>query len=315
MLSIIIPFVNEHPQIAFTLQSLLLDLRGQIPFEVIAIENWNEHTCGERQKRTRDKGFEYLKDAPKNNPELKVLHYGEKLSHWQAKNYGVAHSSGDTLLFLDGHVLVSPGSIGDMYCHYRQFGPDLNGTLHLPICYFLDRKDRALIYKPVVEKEKSVWHYSFTSYGKHPQGKVIQVACMSTCGMMMDRGIYNQLGGWPKELGIYGGGEHFINFTLAVLGKTVNIYPANPLYHYAAPRDYNWYYDDYHRNRCIATYMFAGADAAKNYMKNTKGDQTVLQAIADDVISKEFNHFLSIQKQKVQTIEEWWAKWEERSRS
>jgi len=315
MLSIIIPFVNEHPQIAFTIQSLLLDLRGEIEFEILAIENWNEHTCGERQQRKRDKGWDYLKDTPKNNPELKVLHYGEKLSHWQAKNYGVAHSTGDTLLFLDSHVLVTPGSIRDMYRYYRQFGPELNGTLHLPICYFLDKPERALIYKPVINPAESLWHYSFTPYSKHPQGKVIEVACMSTCGMMMDRGIYNQLGGWPKEFGIYGGGENFINYTLSILGKTKSIFPAKPLYHYAAPRDYNWYYDDHKRNQCLAVYMHSGADAAHNFMTHTKGDQEYLHKLADDVIVKEFNHFLSIQRQKVQTIEEWWAKWEERSRS
>jgi hypothetical protein len=130
---------------------------------------------------------------------------------------------------------------------------------------------------------------------------------MSTCGMMISREIYNKLGGWPVELGIYGGGENFLNFTMAVLGLSINIFPSKPLYHYAAPRGYYWNYDDYHRNRCIATYMFGGENWAYRYIKHINGRDTVKEAILSSIITsessvKQHQHILS---QQIITITDW----------
>jgi hypothetical protein len=128
---------------------------------------------------------------------------------------------------------------------------------------------------------------------------------MSTCGMMMTRDIYDELGGWPTELGIYGGGENFINFTLAILGRTVNIFPAGPLFHHGEKRGYHWNGDDYTRNRTIATYMFGGRDLAARFIKNRRGNPDILQRILEDVLKKTRPHReMIITKQKL-SIEDW----------
>lgn len=311
-LSVIIPFAQEHPQIAFTVQNIYCELRDKCDFEIIVIDNY----CSELQyqldakNEKQDNGSKYMSElANEQRPWLKYLHYAEKLSHWQAKNLGVHHSSGEFLWFVDSHCIVSPGALSGMFEHYRQYHKELNGTLHMPISYMLERPGLELIYKLIHDREHGVMHYTFTRYIESDH--VYRVPCMSTCGMMMSRELYDLLGGWPSELGIYGGGEHFINFTLATMGKTINIIPVKPLYHYAAPRGYSWNYIDYHRNRCIATYMFGGEEWAYRYIMNIKPHDSEHDAFKQAVFSSVIGSKACIQqrnalisKQKT-TIDAW----------
>jgi len=303
-LSVIIPFCNEHPQAAFTIQNIFCELRDFCDFEIIAINNW----CNEvaTQGRAEDKGGEYLQSlATPQRPWLKVFNYDKKLSHWQAKNLGVQNSTGEFLWFCDAHCIVSRNALQRMLGYFTANHEALNGTLHLPLSYMLEKPGLELIYKLVTDMDKAVVHYSFTRYRQ--SNVVYQVPCMSTCGMMMTRELYDLLGGWPEELGIYGGGEHFINFTLAVLGKTINIWPDYPLFHYAAKRGYSWNYDDYHRNRCIATFMYGGFEMGRKYIMNIKGRPQVLERMYYDIATKKSiqEQEEALRKKEVIPISEW----------
>ena len=289
-LSIIIPFVNEYPQIIFTLQSVFNEIKD-IDAEVIAIDNFCPEI--EEQKyetptnicpfcfepldayRTRDCGGMQVKQYSEKIPNLIYTTYTEKLSHWNAKNHGVKLSKGDVLLFLDAHVIPSPGSIASMLEGFEQAKP--NGTFHLPLTYILDLKNQ-LKYRLDVDPSRSYYGYSFAGY--KPGKEAEEVPCMSTCGMMMNRELYDQLGGWPEELGIYGGGENYINFVLATMGKSKWVCPVGPLYHYAAPRGYYYNYDDFVRNRAIAVWMISGnKEEARNYLMHCQGNKDRLVEI------------------------------------
>lgn len=306
-LSVIIPYVQEYPQIVFTLQSLYCELEDAgIDFEIIAIDNWCKEV--EAQGRPQDKGSGYVKDRANALPWLKYVAYDEKLSHWQAKNAGIKESTGRNLLFIDSHCITSANSVVDMFHYYDAHKDDLNGTLHLPISYMMERRGLELIYKLVLDLEHAVVHYSFTR--QKIRDRVHRVPCMSTCGMMMSREIYDRLGGWPAELGIYGGGENFINFTMAIMGLNINIFPANPIYHYAEKRGYHWNYTDFHRNRCIASYMYGGKDFAKKYITSVKGRPEVLSSIYEDVVTKCQEHREHIKKSQKLDIETWCQIWQ-----
>jgi len=303
-LSVIIPFCNEYPQNIFTIQNIAQELRDRVDFEIIAVNNF----CPEvkAQGREEDKGGEVLKASQKGNPWLKVLSYEKKLSHWQAKNMAVKHSSAPFIWFCDAHCIVSRNSLFRMFEYYRDNYKELNGTLHLPLTYKILEWHR-LIYKLVAEPETGDIHYSFTPY--RPQDSPYQVPCMSTCGMMMTRELFDDLGGWPEELGIYGGGENFINFTLAVLGKTVNIFPSGPLFHHGEKRGYHWNGDDYTRNRTIANYVFGGKRLAEKFIEHRKGNKDVLQGILNDVLEKARPHREMIREKQQIGINEWLSSW------
>jgi hypothetical protein len=94
------------------------------------------------------------------------------------------------------------------------------------------------------------------------------------------------------------------------MGKNINIFPALPLFHYAAKRGYNWWYDDFHRNRTIASYMYGGEEFALKYIRrNMEGSQLIKERIYYDVIHKCQSHRDHVMKKQKITIEEWVRKW------
>ena len=308
-LSVIVPYVNEWPQNIFTLQSVAQDLVGRLDFEVMAIDNYSPEVEAMAKKDplyARDKGAEVIKGSQRASPWLKALEYNTRLSHWNAKNFGVKHSSGEYLLFVDAHCVVSRDAIYNMFKYYVKNEEQLNGTLHLPLTYKILDTTR-LIYKLVYIPEEEYLHYSFTRY--RAETAPYEVPCMSTCGMMMSRRVFDVLGGWPRELGIYGGGENFMNFSLSVLGMRKHIMVGPPLFHYGEKRKYHWNFDDHVRNKCIAAYIYGGKAFAERFMNHSKGDSNVLQNIFKDVIAKCESHRNIIRGKQKMTIHDWISQW------
>ena len=123
--------------------------------------------------------------------------------------------------------------------------------------------------------------------------------------------IYDKLGGWPEELGIYGGGENFINFTLASFGMNIHIMPGQPIWHYAEKRGYSWNFDDNLRNRMIATYMFGGEEMLRTFAKYSKGSDEGKKKILDNVLANESikKHKVSISQYQTVDLISWWQSW------
>jgi len=329
-LSVIIPFVNEWPLISATIRNVSEELRDRVDFEVIAVDNYTRenqeagytpdrgHTHY-THKDHRDKRWSEYEKVPvgaerhdghiasmaSKHDWLTCLRYDDKLSHWQAKNLAVQRSAGRFLLFIDAHCQVSRDSIINQLNMYKKMSYD-DCTLHLPLTYHL-LESKMLIYRLLNELEKGIIEYRFSGY--RDEQEPYEVPCMSTCGMMISRHLYDELGGWPVELGIYSGGEHFINFTMAVLGKGKFIMPGPPLFHHGDKRGYSYRYDDMIRNRLIATYMFGGLKLADLHAKNMKGDQgfirTMLEGIKDKCNFQRYN----IQMKQVMSIQEWAEIW------
>ena len=307
-LSVIIPVCNEFPQVLFTVQSIAQELRDRVDFEIIIINNY----CNEVKKQgyPEDKSYEALLASERINPWLKVLHYKDKLSHWQAKNMGVKASTGQFLWFSDAHCIISRDALFHMLKFYKYNYEELNGTLHLPLTYKILESHKTL-YKLIYQPEIGTVHYTLTGYRYGKEFNIAQVPCMSSCGCMMTRNFYNEIGGWPKELGIYGGGENFLNFTSAILGKTVNIFCGNqgdPLFHHGEKRGYSYNYDDYTKNRTVATYMFGGKKWAQKYIQHRKGNPEVNRNILNKVLESGREQREMIKTKQVMTIEEWVTK-------
>lgn len=323
------PCANEYPMVNFTINNIYCELyKSGIDFEIIVIDNWCEEMGKQKVEREvngemihvsrgRDKTKETLSHISPKHPFVKYIEFPDKFGHWNAKNAGIAASTGKILWFVDAHCIVSKNALVNLYRTYIDNYEIINGTLHLPLGYMLERPGKELLYKFCHRPAKHDWHYTFTSYGsvqklQSPTAAWWPVPVMSTCGMMMSRTIYEELGGWPKELGIYGGGENFINFTLAVLGRQVNILPGLPLYHYADKRGYNWNYTDYHRNRIVSTWLFAGKHHAMAYMDELRGNYDVWQKVWKGLLESESlrAHHAHLQPLKKMSIEDWTAQWE-----
>lgn len=265
MLSIVIPYYQEHPQLIFTLQSIANELLySDVEHQIVLIDNSPtlQSECWELDstlyiQHKRDCGM---------LPNVDFYSYTDTLSHWQAKNKGVDRAYGDTLLFLDAHVVIYPGVIKKMLECFKEL-PE-HSLLHMPITYMLeDGKKNALIYELVTDLANGIVDYRFTKFDSDKE--YIEVPCMSTCGMMVSKQtMLDKFLKWPSLLGSYSGGEQYINFVGAVLGIRKFVLNAGSLFHYAAPRSYELVYEDVYRNRAIATYLYAGKDLFNCYLDN-----------------------------------------------
>ena len=311
-LSVIIPYALEYPQNVFTIRQIASSLEGKIDFEIIAVDNYCSEL--EEQQKTKglkvvnDKTFDQLKEVSRSHKWLKPIKYTEKLSCWQARGLGIQHSTGNIIYLVDAHCIVD--GLAEMALWYDQHKEELNGTLHTPLTYQI-MEYRKLIYKLKTDIDKGVVHYTFSTF-KSSQNPY-EVPCMSSCGMMIDKDIIvNNLGNFPSELGIYGGGENFLNFTLAIIGKKKWIYPKATCYHHGAPRKYSFNYNDHKRNQGIAAYLHSGAEFCRLFLQNCKGSAHTLNKIYDSIVNNQklVQHRKLIQQQQKVSIEDWLDTWE-----
>ena len=303
-LSIIIPYAGEYPSLFFTVASIHEELRDRgIEFEVIAIDNHcpELEAQGHKDRRSR-KG---LDAAAGIHSWLKSLEYSERLSHWQAKNVGVRASTGRVLWFCDSHCLAPRNALWKMFQFFRDNHKQLNGTLHLANTYKLLEK-RPDMYKLREELDRGFIGYSLTPY-QHRDAPY-EAPCASSCGMMMTRSLWEELGGWPQRFA-YSGGEHFINFVLATLGKKKWMFTGGFLRHHGAPRDYHYTYEGLVWNQCAAMYMVGGRELAEKYIRHKQGREKVLQAILTDVLLCCGQQRASIKKKQVVDIYDWAGQW------
>lgn len=290
--------------VGFTVRNLAEELRDRVDFEIITIDNFCDKNPS--QVKPKDRSGDYMASMSRMHPWSTHVVYKEKLSHWNSKRVGVEASTGEFLLFCDSHCIVSRDAIFDMFQYYRENHQKLNGTLHLPLTYHI-MEAHMLIYKLQVDRKAGNLHYTFSAY--RAAEEPYEVPCMSTCGMMMSRALYDEMGGWPAALGTYGGGENFMNYTLASMGKSKWIMPGKPLCHHGDKRGYSWTSDDYVRNRTIANYLAGGEEWASRLIKHRPGNPNILNRILESVKGACGTHRELLAPKQVISMDDWLDKW------
>lgn len=319
-LSIIIPFVNEYPQIMFTLQSILNDAEG-LDVEIICVNNFVLGDDPHNYKQ--DKGYDEIKKVCAFDGRIKVFNFNAKLSHWNAKNFGVVNSSGDWILFLDAHVILKAGTIPTLYNKILE-DPTFNGSYHLPLSYLNALPTDNRIYRALYNKNLGVAHYTFEAIDiqqtfLNKGFTELEVPCMSSCGMAMRKGFFtNVIREFPEALGIYGGGENFVNYVIGVLGYKKIILLEGLVQHYADRRGYQFGYADWLKNRFIAVYLAGGEEwlyACVEWSKTAKrkisyrATRILLESVLfDDTLVARRNYIASEQKMD---LAEYFNTWEQ----
>lgn len=305
-LSVIMPFCNEYPQVVFTIRAIAEELLGRVSFEFIPVNNFcTEVEC---QGKVEDKGMLMIQGAAEGNPWLIPMTYDRKLSHWQAKNLAVRASRGKYLWFPDAHVSPSRDCLFNMLQFYKQNYDELQGSINLPITYQI-LEWRRLIYGLIADPAQAKYWYQFV--GLPETDEVFQTPVMSTCGMLCSREIFDKLGGWPEEIGIYGGGEPFFNFAGAVMGLKRWIWPHGALHHYGETRGYSWNHPGWIRDELLAVYMFGGERLLEKKIKDGGGEPIINRGIAQDFLALDSvrQHRALIKSQQIMEIEDWVQPW------
>jgi hypothetical protein len=305
-LSIAIPMCNEYPQVLFTIRSIMEELRDRVDYEIIVVDNFCPEI--ERVGCHRDGGGDAIAACLSGQKNLKLLKLDTKLSHWNAKDLAIQVSSGKFLWFADAHVIPSRDSLFNMFQYYKENHQELNGSIHMPLTYKI-LEWNILIYQLDVDLKIGKVHYTFSGF--RPSEKPYKVPCMSSCGMMMTRELYDELGGLPPQLGSYGGGENFFNFSQAVLGKNIWIWPGLPLFHHGDTRGYPMRGMDIMMNRGIATFLFGGKELLKLFLSNVRYlDNEIAREKAFMRITSECADQRELIKSKqIMTISEWVKLW------
>lgn len=318
-LSIIIPYIQEYPQILFTIRSIHEELRD-IPHEIIAIDNLCE--AAKQQLINKhipiDRGHQHIKDGADvkslvksmsvGKDWLKYIHYDEYFSCWQSRNQGIINAEADIVMFIDAHCVPSRDSISGMFSYYKENWHELNGSIHLPLTYHI-LEDKKLIYKFVYNKFNGRCEYSFSNLNRDG---IFEVPCMSSCGLMLHKSYFDMMGLFPQT-GIYAGGEHFFNYVFSIMGKKKWIYAKDnvALHHHGEKRDYNYTWGCYQYNRAVANYMFGDEEWLNLYVNSLQIDNNAKKKIIGDVLGKESNikQRDMIKTHQVISIEDWADKW------
>lgn len=307
MISIILPFIKEWPQVVFTIRSIAEGLKG-FPFEVIAIDNL-------QKSQGQDRGTPNVKAMAEKHEWLKYYRKQDLLSHWQCKNFGMSKAKYDVFMFIDAHCIV-PNDFVQAVIYYRENWMNMKGSMHLPLTYHILESKR-LIYKAVFDVPRGDYAYTFHTWNpqehkdKLLENKIVEVPAMSTCGMMVHKTYMDRIGGWPTELGIYSGGEHFLNYVFATTGLYKWVYNStSALYHHGDKRGYNWNHHNQQRNRAIATYMIGGEKLLLVWLKKCARLRPREQDFMfKDILEKCVEQRELIRKQQVMSVVEFANKW------
>lgn len=339
-LSVIIPFCNEVPQVVFTIQSIIEELEGFCDYEILAVDNMSSDylrcttdvtLTGEKKKTITvgDKPLSYpLRQRAYfqnhkgqintwffRTKKVRYLQYDKKQGHWNAKNHGIENSTGKFIFFVDAHCIMKRDSLRHMVEFLRNPPEEKIGGVHAYINYMLDSK--SLEYMP---QRGKMFGYKFCTHQSEEYfedgirklrfpTKPYKVCVMSTCGMMCPRTVIDELGGWHPEFGIYCGGEGYMNYKQSTCGYHHWIHPKAWCWHWADKRGYTWNHPDYVRNEQIAAYV-CGGHKALQFCIDGRGDNEPINAIARDVVEKCTAEREFIKSRQVETLDEYWDRWE-----
>jgi glycosyltransferase involved in cell wall biosynthesis len=297
----------------FTIQSLIEELDGFCKYEIIVIDNMSndEIKCdaGGRKFTVQQRRKFYNNGRALNTwffrkGVVKYLIYDKKQGHWNAKNYGIKHSTGKYLFFIDSHCVMKRDSLRKMLMWIEKVNKPIGG-LHSYICYMLD--SHRLEYKP----QRKTFGYQFCS-AQPNKTKPYKVCVMSTCGMLTPRSVIDELGAWHSELGIYGGGESYINWKQSTCGYDHYIHPEAVCWHYAEKRGYSWNHTDFVRNSFIAAYVVGGEEFLDQQvnLRLKRDKKEVIEGLRKYVIEKCKEERAFIKSRQTVTFEDYITYWE-----
>jgi glycosyltransferase involved in cell wall biosynthesis len=292
--STVISVCNEVPHIYYTIQSIIEGLDETYEQEIIVVDNLS--TDGLEQ---------HFRENPVNN--VRYVKYSDKRSHWNAKNVGIKEAKSRNIFFIDGHCIIGRNSLKNLI----DFSDNFNGNLGGVHCLHHYIGDNSREFEHRCRSAKFIYGFRRSQGFKEPY----QVAHMSTCGMMVRKKTFDELGGWNKMLGVRWGGESYINLKHGTCGYPHYIHPKAHYYHYKHKYAYGFDGRNGYTNLMIPAYTVGGDEWLKfqtDHIIEKKGEvqrPCIYDRMADEVrnVCKEDRDFIA--SKQIMTLTEYYKKW------
>jgi glycosyltransferase involved in cell wall biosynthesis len=239
LVSVIIPFCNEGQNTLWTMQGFVDQFQGWCDFEIIIVSNKSDPEHLEK--------FSRWVDHPKI-PWFRLVEYNDKQSGWQTRNYGASLATGKYLFFCDAHIYPKPNA----YRGLVEFHEGWTGIAHCPLCYWIDPTRPNYGY---VWQAYKFWGRWTRSLPKSPMG---DVPLSGSSSLLIDREVFEEVRGFHPALGIYGGGETYIDLKVQMFGHKVRMAIDHHIYHLSETRGYRWNNENFRFNKMLAAFTIGG---------------------------------------------------------
>ena len=220
LVSIIIPNKDHTDDLDRCIKSIC-DHSTYKNYEIIIVENNSE------DKKT----FEYYKKLEVENHKVKVVYYDGKFNYSRINNFGEKHANGEYLLLLNNDTsMINDDCIEELLGYCMR---DDVGIVGARLYY----EDDTIQHAGVVVGFGGIAGHCFINQKRGSTGYCHRIICaqdysaVTAACMMVDRKVYNEVGGLTEELEV---AFNDVDFCLKVrkAGYLVVYNPYAELYHY-----------------------------------------------------------------------------------
>ena len=264
--SFIISARNEYPQVAMTVDNLMMNCyeSGIHDWEVIIADNgstdlttkfWT-HAFANPYAKNADhqlKGeLRYNSRGLVNDGRLRFT-YDPVFSNVGARHKAVKYAKYSKIIFADAHISLKPGTVKYVLDDLDEFG----GIIHCPVGWM-----GASVYRPragmqysykIGEKIWGTWNFAQTT-DKGP----FYVPLSGHCFIGVNKDEYMDFGGYDTHQQIYGGGENYLDTLYWLMGSTVMTEPRGLVFHLSAGRGYSYNMNALIHNMMLTAYTLGG---------------------------------------------------------
>ncbi len=236
LVSVVIPFCNESQNALWTVQGFVNQFMGYCPFEIILVSNKSDPEHIEKFSRWT------------KLPWFNLVEYNNTQSGWQARNLGASLAKGKYILFADAHIYPKDGAFQGLVESHEGW----KGIAHCPLCYFYDptRPNYGYVWQP----------YKFWGRWTRlvPRSETGDVPLSGASTLLIDRDVFEEVHGFHPALGIYGGGETYLDLKVQMFGYKVRMAVDHHIYHLTETRGYRWNNENFRFNKMLAAFTIGG---------------------------------------------------------
>jgi glycosyltransferase involved in cell wall biosynthesis len=264
--SIIISARNEYPQIALTIDNLMMDMwqAGIHNFEFIIADNGStdptswffkfawKNAYAKNSQFQMPQEYQYSPRGMVHEGLLRFT-YDPVFSNVGARHKAVEYAKYENVIFCDAHISVKTNTIKYALETLETYG----GIVHMPVSWmgasiFNPHPGYQYSYK-VGEKIWGTWNKAAVE-----PDKPFYIPVSGHCFLAVNKKQYLDFGGYDTNQRVYGGGENYLDTLYWLMGSNVMCDPRGLVFHLSSGRGYSYDTNSLIHNMILTAYTLGG---------------------------------------------------------